>query len=348
MLTLIYIYFSNIMAFTTLNEVAKEAGCSANTVSRYINKKGYISMDAAEKIQKAIEKLNYYPSINARAMKKYSSNIISVIIPSIKNDFYVEIIREAENKLKEYGYNVMIFETRSDADKEKYILELSISHRVDGIIMSSISNLSDKLLNTITNINRIPLVLMEILHEGVDCDYIYMQNEYGAMILTEHLIKIHDKKRIGLILPLLENNVSIQRFEGYKKALEKNGIKYDDNLVVFCEINKANGFKHTVELLKDKNPDAIFTSNTIFGTGAIKAFDEMKVKYPKDISFVTFDEYDINTLFHPYITSLHRVDKKFGILAADLVIEQILKKRNNPKKIEIDLSLNIGESCGCK
>lgn len=336
------------MAFTTLNEVAKEAGCSANTVSRYINKKGYISKDAAEKIQKAIEKLNYYPSINARAMKKYSSSLISIIVPSIKNDFYIEIIREAENKLKEYGYNVIIFETRNDAEKEKYFLELSISHRVDGIIMTSMSNLSDKLLNTIININKIPTILLEIIHENVDCDYIYMQNEYGSFLLTEHLIKVHDRKRIGLILSPLENNVSIQRYEGYKKALEKNGLKYDENLVAFCTVNKLNGYKYTTELLKKGKLDALYTSNTIFGTGAIKAFDAMHVKYPDEISFVTFDEYDINTLVHPYITSLDRVDKKFGALAAGLMMERVSEKINNFKKIEIDLSLNIKESCGCK
>ena len=336
------------MAFSTLNEVAKIAGCSANTVSRYINKKGYIRSETAEKIQKAIDSLNYYPSLSARSMKKFSSNTISIIVPSIKNDFYVEIIRETENKLKEHGFYLMIFETKFDPDREKYLIGLSISFRVAGIIMISIYDSSDKLLNSIIKINKIPIVFLEVIHKNINSDYIYMQNEYGSFLLIDHLIKVHDKKNIGILLSPLENNVSIQRYKGYIKALKENGIKYNENIVKFCSVNKLNGYKYAIDLLKKGEIDALYTANTIFGIGAIKAFDELNIKYPDEISFLTFDEYDINTLIHPYLTSLNRVDKKFGTLAADLIIDRLSKKIKNFKKIEIGLELNIRESCGCK
>jgi len=340
--------------FPTLKDVAREAGYSANTVSRYINKKGYIGKEAEKKIQKAIDKFSYYPFISARIMKKVKSNTIALIISSIKNDFYIGVIRGAEEVLRKSGYSVMIFDCRWKSEREKESLQLSISYRVDGIIIcSSNVGINKKLILSIIDRNKIPVVMIENHEKDINADFVLFNDEKGAYLLTEHLIKKHNKKRIGIILPLspVINIESYGRYKGYRRALKDNGINIDKDLIFSGSISKENGYRITKEMLKRKDIDAIFTSNTIFGTGAIKAMNESGVHYPDAIAFVTFDDYDINTVFHPYITSLKRIDKEFGEVSARTLIKRIEdnveSNKDSGKVIKIDTELEIRESCGC-
>jgi LacI family transcriptional regulator len=344
----------NDIRFPTLKDVAREAGYSANTVSRYINKKGYIGKEAEKKIQKAIGKLSYYPFISARIMKKVKSNTIALIISSIKNDFYIGVIRGAEEVLRESGYSVMIFDCRWKSEREKESLQLSISYRVDGIIICSSNVCSNKqLISSIIDKNKIPVVMIENHEKDINADFVLFNDEKGAYLLVEHLIKKHNKKRIGIILPSspVINIESYGRYKGYKRALKDNGINLDKDLIFSGSISKENGYKITKEMVKREDIDAIFTSNTIFGTGAIKAMNEAGVHYPDGIAFVTFDDYDINTVFHPYITSLKRIDREFGEVSARTLIKRIednIESNSKSNKIiKIDTELEIRESCGC-
>lgn len=334
------------MIFPTLKDVAEESGYSANTVSRYINKKGYISKVAAEKIRIAIEKLDYFPSINARAMKSLNTCTIALIVPSIKNDFYAAIVRVAEDYLKEWGYVTMVFESRSDSEKERRFLELCISFRVQGIILAGIGLQNDDLISTMIEKNQMKMVMIEIEHKKLKCDHVVMSDKEGSYLLTEHLIKVHNKKRIGFIISDLENNVTMGRYLGYKKALQDNNIDFNEEFLSYGLVSKLNGYNLTKHLIA-KKVDAIYTSNTIFGIGCMKALNEMHIIYPEDLAFVSFDDYDINTIFHPYVTSLKRVDRKIGELSANLLLDRINNKSKELKKVKIPVELEIRESCGC-
>ncbi len=335
------------MRFHTLNDVARESGYSANTISRYINNKGYISKVAAEKIKTAIEKLDYFPSINASAMKSLNTRTVALIVPSIKNDFYATIIRVAEDYLKECGYVVMVFESRSDSEKERRFLELCISFRVQGVILAGAGLKNDDLISTMIEKNQMKMVMVEIEHKKIKCDHVVIDNKIGSYLLTEHLIKVHNKKRIGFMISYLEDNVNMGRFLGYKKALQDNNIGYNEELLVQGLVSNSNGFNLTKKLV-DKKVDAIYTSNTIFGIGCMKALNEMRIRYPEDLSFVSFDDYDINTIFHPYVTSLKKVDRKFGEISSELLIDRINDKNKGFTKVKIPVELEVRESCGCK
>lgn len=334
------------MKKNTLVEVAEESGYSTNTVSRYINKKGYISKKAAVSIQEAIDKLNYYPSFGARTMKKAKSNIISIIVLSIKNDFYVGLIRAADEFLVKMGYSTIVFDCKNNSDNVDKFIKQAASFRVDGVITVTGNNLEfEKLVSSIKKDYGIQFVIIEDRIKKLNCDFVSFKNIKGSYLLVDHLIKKHNRKRIGGLF-LKGRNKKSERFKGYLKALRENGIDFDENIVLFDSASKLNGYKMTREILK-KDVDAIFTENTIFGIGSIKAIHESGLSYPKDLSFVTFDDYDINTLFHPYITSLKKIDRKFGVIAVELLLDRIKNPDKNKKYIELDMELEIRESCGC-
>lgn len=333
---------------TTLVEIAKESRYSTNTVSRYINKKGYISKDAEKAIQRAIDKLKYYPSFSARIMKKAKSNLISMVISSIKNDFYVGLIRGAEEVLVNEGYSIFIFDCKNDNKYVDTYIKHSASFRVDGIITHVSNNTGfEKMVSRLKNDYGMQFVLIENCLEKLNYDFVGFKDEKGASMLVEHLIKKHDRKRIGGVFSKAYTGEESMRFKGYVNTLKKYGIAFNKDLVLFDKIDKLNGYNMTRKLLK-RNVDAIFTENTIFGVGAIKAIDESEFKYPDDLSFVTFDDYDINTIFHPHITCLKRIDKKFGRIAAETLLDRINNPNRRKKSIELDVELEIRESCGCK
>jgi len=336
--------------FSTLKDVAKEAGVAPMTVSRVVNDSGYVNEKTREEVLKAIEKLNYRPSVSARKLKALKSNIISIIIPDIKNDFYANIIESSEDVIRKNGMDIMIFNSKFSSELEKKFLELSVSDRVDGIILASTGG-TEKEINNILVKNGIPIVILESYFKNVNTDYILHKYFEGTYLLTEHLIKTHSHKKIGYITLNVDliNEVTVEGLKGYKQALTDNKIEFDENLVMHGKPTVENGYNLTKSLiLKEKTLQALICANTIFGTGAVKAFRDLKVRFPDDIAFVTFDEYDINSIITPSLTTLERVDRIFGENAANLLIKRIKEKKAAEKRvIEIPARLLIRESCGC-
>src|SRR5699024_10325324 len=121
----------------TIKDVSKLAGVSVATVSRCLNKSGYVSKEAEASITKAIEKLNYVPSNIARGLAGKKTSTIALIIPDIFNPFFPEIARAIEDKANKYGYTLILCNTDDNAEKEKEYIETLIQKKVDGIIISS-------------------------------------------------------------------------------------------------------------------------------------------------------------------------------------------------------------------
>ena len=334
--------------FNTLKDVAKEAGVAPITVSRVVNSTSYVNKETREKIIKAIEKLHYQPSVSARKLKMLKSNVISIIVPDIKNNFYANIIESAEDIIRNNGLDVMIFNSRYSIKLEMKFLEISLSNRVDGIIINNLGG-NRKLLNNILNVNKIPMVFIGAYFKDISADFIIHQNFEGVYLLTEHLIKKHHHKKIGYISRNLMDDTAIDRFNGYKKALLDNKIELDKNLVLYGEANIENGYNLTKSLvLKNKNISALVCMSTIFGIGAVKVLKDLKLEIPNDIAIVTFDDYDINSILTPSLTTLRRVDKMFGEEAANLILEKIRKKKiKGGRIIKIPSELLVRESCGC-
>ena len=332
--------------FTTLKDIAKEAKVAPITVSRYINKNGYVGSNTVKKIKAAMSILGYYPSISARTMRKVKSSTIAIIVPSIKNDFYIGIIRRAEEVLRKNGYSVLIFDCNWSPKREKEFIQLSLSYRVDGII-GYIFKENEGIISKIVNENEIPLTIIENYKKNLKADFILFEDKRGAYLLIDHLIKVHDKKKIAAIFHPALKDIPNPRVEGLKEAFRNNGLRVNEDIIIFTDTNRKSGYDATKKLLK-KDIDALFTSNTVLGAGAVGALQDMKVCYPEDISFVTYDDYDINTMFHPHLTSLKRVDADFGKSAAEAILSIINGKRNKNKIIKIKTALEIRESCGCQ
>jgi len=121
----------------TIKDVAAKSGVTVTTVSRYLNKRGYISEATASKIESVMNELGYVPNEIARSLYRKKSSIFGIIVPTTVHPFFGELVSAIDGAAYEHGYKILLCESRLDRQKEKDYVEMLKRHKVDGIIMAS-------------------------------------------------------------------------------------------------------------------------------------------------------------------------------------------------------------------
>lgn len=339
---------SPLMRFVTLADVARKVGVSMQTVSRAINRRGYVKEETARRIFEAIESLNYQPAQMGKSLRYLRSDLISMIIPDIANNFYANVVKSAERMLRANGKEIMVFTTNYDSSLEEKFLQISLSRRVEGIIISTIDG-SRALLEKIARINGVPVVIIENYFEDLPADYVLHEERQGAYLLAEHLIKVHGHREIGYISTSLVAHNPKERLEGFKQALAEYGVPFDQKLLRFGGFEIEDGYRMTKELFSGpRRPTALFSETTIFMTGVLIALKELGLRIPEDVAVVTFDDYDFNEVMNPALTTLRRIDRTYGEKAANLILHRLRGAGvAGNQVVQIPTSLVVRESCGC-
>jgi len=317
----------------TIYDVAKKAGVGIGTVSRVINNSPQISPKTREKVLKVIRELKYQPSAMAQGLARKRSNIIACIVPFFTGYFYFEVLNGIQQTLSTFGYDLILYNV-DKLEKKEEILKRTIQERkVDGVLLISLP-ISDKIVNKFRE-SKLPIVLVDSYHDALDS--ITIENREGAFIATEHLINL-GHKRIGMINGCLSSVPAINRLEGFKAALNKYNIVYNDSYVVSMGLNgdpevlnndgfnKKAGYKamHQLLALNGDRPTAVFISSDIQATGAIKAIQEHDLKIPEDISLIGFDGIELSGFLG--LTTMKQPMFEMGIIA----IDRLIKKIQNP------------------
>jgi len=314
----------------TIYDVAKKAGVGIGTVSRVINNSPQISSNTRKKVLKVIRELKYQPSAMAQGLARKKSNIIACVVPFFTGYFYFEVLNGIQQALSSYGYDLILYNVDKLEKKEEILKRTIRERKVDGVLLISMP-ISNKLVTTFRE-SSLPIVLVDSYHD--DLDSITIENKEGAFIATEHLIKL-GHKRIGMINGCLSSVPAINRLEGFKAALNKYNIAYQDTLVINVGLNgdpeilqndgfnKKAGYKAMNKLLtlNGERPTAIFISSDIQATGAIKAIQEHNLKIPQDISIIGFDGIELSGYLG--LTTMKQPMFEMGIIAVDRLIEKI-------------------------
>ena len=278
----------------TIKDVAKLANVSAMTVSRAINNTGYIAPATRRNIEEAIKKLHYRPNTIARTMVTQKSHIISLIVPDIANPFFSELIKVAEAELRKHGYSLFISEAEWNIENERSFVNSSIGRMADGVIMFTPRLPDDEL---IAFSESIPLVVVDRSMEGTSVMDVYVDNYQGAFDATEYLIQ-SGHRRIGYIRGWEDVLNTKRRHEGYRDALAKYGIEYDESLVQVGDYRDQSGFQSFEYFMAlPERPTAVFASNDMMAYGFMSACSRYGKKVPDDISVIGFD--GINLFFTP-------------------------------------------------
>jgi len=220
----------------TIVDVAKKAGVSKSTISRYLNGEK-VRDENRVKIEKAIKEMNYQINPMARALKTSKSYTIGVVIPNIVDLFATHIIQSCEQYLNEKGYSIILCDSREDSSIEEKRLDFLRSKMVDGIIIQPCSS-EGKHIKELLNQN-IPVVLIDRMIPEIECDCVMADNASGAYDGVSALIqKGHTK--IAVITGPDYIYTALQRFEGYRRAMKDHGLPLEGRYI------QNGGFKKKV------------------------------------------------------------------------------------------------------
>ncbi len=319
----------------TINDVAKEAGVSITTVSRVMNGNYPVKKETKEKVIAVIEKLNYKPNDIAVSMVRKKTNMIGVIIPSITNMFFSTLVKGINDVLYRENYTMIMLQSNGN---EKELVEKLLARQVDGIIVfdSDISK-NNKYYKKVSKIY--PLIFLNTFDESFST--VSSNQEQGTILALEYLKKLKHEKI--LLVRGIEDGYSYNlKEEIYSTLVEDGTILYVENS------NKDDAIKNTKDVVKkfykhNKDYSSIFCSNDLMAIGAIEGLKELKLKVPKDISVVGFDNIFLTELVTPKITTIDQNSYELGRLSA----ENIIKKTINNGKINIKIKSKLIERESC-
>ena len=323
-------------------DVAKLAGVSSATVSKYINRVGYISPDLKARIEKTIEKLDYQPNLVARNLKMKISNTIGMIFPDIENDFFISLITKAEEIAFKQGYSIILCNTQNNPEKEKYYVKILKGRIVDGYII--ITSFNDRAyLEKAMKKEKVVYLDRNIGIKGQIL--VKLDNVKGAETAIDYLTDLGHKK-IGLLNVSTGITPGAERYKGYLKALKKKKIKPDSDLIRISDFTVEDSIKKTQDILElKKRPTAILSISDRVTIGALKAIKNLGMKIPDDISIIGFDDFKTSELLNPPLTAVVQPAYEFGEVGINTLIKIIGGQKLENKTIILEPKFVIRKSC---
>lgn len=327
----------------TLEDVAKYAGVSRATASLVVRESNKVSEKTRRKVLQAMDDLGYIYDHVAANMRSSQSSTVGVIITDIANPYFVELLRGIHNTLDEAGYNVFLGTTFDLEEKQNQLLSRMLGHRVGGIILCPVSDISEE---SIEFINSIDLPIVHAVREfrELKCDYVGIDYVRGAELAVQHLID-RGHRKIAFVGGFPQSSAWKERKKGYTNVLEREGIPINESYIVPTQISREGG-SEAVHLLfqLDEPPTAIFCFNDFVAHGVTLALKEKGIEPGKDIAVVGFDNTYESSLYSPPLTTVSSFPTLIGTHAAGLLYQRLTEKPTDKKRMILQPTLVVRES----
>ncbi|WP_040287399.1 LacI family DNA-binding transcriptional regulator [Sporosarcina koreensis] len=326
----------------TIKDVSKLAGVSVATVSRYLNKNGYVSKDAQQAIAEVIEKLNYRPNTIARSLAGKKTATIGLMVPDILNPFFPEIARAAEDAANEHGYTVMLCNTDNDTAKEQRYIDTLIYKQADGVIISSYTIQPEHL----TGLRKagIPVVLLDNVFSNDSVVSLTVENKEGGEMAVRHLLE-RGCRKIAHICGPLSITSSRERTAGYE-TVSTGTDWFTPGLIAYSDFTVRGGYSAMQQLLAvHPDLDGVFASNDLMAAGALKALKEAGRNVPEDVKVIGFDGIQLE-MVSPELSTIAQPNYELGKTAMDVLIGLITKQPDIPGDKVFPVTLTVRESTG--
>ncbi|HZQ43658.1 MAG TPA: LacI family DNA-binding transcriptional regulator [Acidobacteriaceae bacterium] len=286
-----------------ITAVAKRAGVSTATVSRVMNGTANVSPDTAERVREAVEALNFYPDVNARALGSGRSGLYGLIISDITNPYFPELVKAFEDIAVEHGQDVLIANTDYDPKRMEMCVIRMLQRRVDGVAIMT-SEMEDRLIRTLGQ-RQIPTIFMDTAAGGRGASTVNVDYTGGITEAMQYLFRLGHKE-IAFISGPLTLSSARARTEAFQAALREHGVKMRPGWLQEGDHRVEGGYHAMKRILESGNrPTAVLGSNDLTAIGAMGAIHEKGLDIPGDISVVGFDDIELSGYTLPALTTLH-------------------------------------------
>ncbi|MEB2492314.1 LacI family DNA-binding transcriptional regulator [Peribacillus frigoritolerans] len=324
------------MKRVTTEDVAKIAGVSQSTVSRVLNDYPYIKKNTRDKVLAVINELGFTRDEIARSLVEKRTKSIGLILGSISNPFFAETAEVIIERAQELKYDVIVYNTGHKDENLEQAINLLIGKRVEGIILTSVSkNYTEKIKKL--HDNGFPVLLYNSFLDIKDVNFIVMDNNKGARLAVQHLIKLGHKK-IAKISGPSKYLATYERTVGYKEEMMENGYEIDEGLIFNSEFSYDKIYSFTKRLLKKKDrPTAIIAASDQMALAVLDAASSLNLKIPADLSVVGFDNIRLSANEFIGLTTISQQMDQMSLTALEKLIYLIENKETSSSSIQIFL-----------
>jgi len=330
----------------TIRDVARQAGVSVATVSRYINRNATVSPEVSERLRTVMTDLKYVPHAAARHLASRKTRVVGLLLNNLHNDFFVPLLNGVEDVVRKKGYNLLIATYHADIRNET---PPPIGpHNTDGLLVFSDGLMDEDLVNL--NSIGFPMVLVHRTPPpSISLPSVTVENVEVTKKLVEHLIQVHNKRRILFLRGPIHQEDSARREAGYKSALQSNNIPFDENLVLNGEFEREVAFQSMNDFLSNGKKvafDAVFTGDDDAAIGVLRSLQNHGYNIPQDVAVTGFDDLGFAPFLNPPLTTVRAPTETVGRIATERLFG-LLENRPSDEVVILPTEIIFRRSCGC-
>ncbi|MFZ2100218.1 MAG: LacI family DNA-binding transcriptional regulator [Oricola sp.] len=302
-------------------DVARVADVSAITASRALRNPDTVSPALRERISRAVADIGYVPNTAAQALASSRTNVIGVIIPSVTNSVFTDVLRGIYDTIEGTPFQAQLGNTNYSTIKEEELLRLFLGQRPAALLVTGCDQSKEAL--KLLKANQCPVVqIMDLPSDPVDMA-VGFDHRAAAEAATRRLLT-HGYRRIGFLAAQMDVRTR-QRLEGYCKAMEEAGL-FDERMIVTT--HKTSNVVLGCQLLSEfvarfPDADAIQANNDDIALGAMFECQRRRIRIPEDFGISGFNDFDIASTVHPTLTSVKTYRYEMGRKAIEMAIAAV-------------------------
>jgi DNA-binding LacI/PurR family transcriptional regulator len=329
----------------TIRDVAREAGVSVATVSRYINHNAPVSSEVAVRINKVMTGLRYTPHAVARHLATRKTRAIGLILNSMNYDFFAPLLSGLEEIVAENEHNLLVATYRSDT-RQSFPPPIG-PHNTDGVVVFA-DTLDDAHLTQWYQLDFPVVLVHRTPPDALPIPCVTIENKTATQSMINHLIEVHGRRRIVFMRGPEHQEDSRWRELGYRAALEAHAIDYDERLVLNGGFDRDIAYEAMSAFISTNHVqfDAVFSGDDDSAVGTLRALQEARLSVPDQVSVVGFDDQHFSSFINPPLTTIQAPTEEVGRTAGRQLF-QVLKGEQTDLITLLPTRIVIRVSCGC-
>lgn len=321
-----------------IQDVARHAGVSPMTVSRALRQPDKVSEAMRRRVEEAVSAIGYLPNRIAGSLSSSRSNVVALIVPSLRNSLFANTVQGISDVLHAAGHHLMIADSGYSLADEEAAIAAMLQQRVCALVLHNTRHTARA--TSLMKRAGVPVVEIGTLTPDAFDINISYSNHDAAKAMTLHLARL-GYRRIGLVtLPLADNDRSIERRAGYLSALGELGLAPDPRLMLELPGGIGSGAEAVARLAQgDPRLDAIFFAGDVLAIGAVLECQRRGWAVPGRLAIASFDDVDILRYMHPAVTSVRIPRSEIGRRSAEILLERVGGRAAAP--VTVDLGFEI-------
>jgi len=331
----------------TVREVAELAGVGTMTVSRVVNNEPSVRPVTRKRVLAAVAELGYRRNEAARMLTGHRATMIGLIVPDLSDSFFASCAQTIQHVAAGLGYMTLVAASERNSELEIQQAQHMASRNLSGIVLVTSMAKLDQGLEEL-QANGLPIVALDRPIAGLRADAVVTEDLLGAEAGVRHLIE-HGHKRIACVGYDLDVYTSMERIEGYSRAMRSAGLtpKVSPDLRTYHDVAAW-----VAKMRKSKDaPTAIFSLNPVNSCRLLQVFSEARISVPKDVALVGFGDFDFSSVVSPPLTTVApspvEMARRAVLLLFDRIKESQERVRSTPAKLVLPAELTLRGSCGC-